>query len=236
MKKSFYLLIMIIFIMISFMISNNKKKRYQGRKKKQKKEEKEEQKNDSGEYVIDNIYESENKENEIFTEDELDFAEEWTRLMSSYNPDYTATVQIPYLGKKVFYEDIEHVPTYISGGFLIHSGKSEDDVEFSNLEIHFRIIDSEDNVIVKKTGNKHLFNKIPIKKKGKYTIIMQNVSKKPFKTTFTMEIGSNKHVSKEHLESQQEMLEKIESRVKQLKSVLKFKQESNQERFKSKLY
>ena len=201
--------------------------------------------NDSGEYILnEDAYEEEKdtdyKENKIFSEDEMDFAEMWSKFMINFNPEFTFTINMAPLSKKIFYEDIDNPPTLIRGGYLVNEGdikelyNEDEEKKISNKIMRFTILDPNGKIVVDKKKDKHLFNEYKLDIKGKYTIIFQNLCKKPFKNTFTMEIANNQPISAKHFDPHIDMLDKIRNRVKQLKSIFKFKQESNQERFKCK--
>ena len=208
--------------------SSNTKKRNNKKEKEKKKHIIEEKLNSDGEYDLEEVEKIREPK-----EDDVDFAEEWNRMMIDYDPDYTVTFNLPYLGKKVFFEEIES-PTYISGGYLINNENAELDGTETSLLTRVKIISPNGDVILDKKRDRHLFLKQEITTKGKHTVIFQNVSKKPYKVTFTLEIGCNKPIKSSHMDKNNEMLEKITSRMKQLKSIFKFKHESNQERYKSK--
>ena len=167
--------------------------------------------------------------NEANSFEKLDFSEQWSHLMIDYDPDYTVTFNLPYLGKKVFYEDVSNSPTYLSGGYMHISEQNEN----KQYKVHFKITDPKGNTIIDTQDSKYLFSKIIVTTNGKYTISFLNMSKKNMKLSFTLEVGSNKPASSEHIDLPLSYLIKLEARIKQLKSVFKFKLQTNNERFKS---
>lgn len=180
--------------------------------------------NEDGEYIVNKTTNTKNKQNLN------NFVETWSRLMTSYDPDYTFTIKIPSQGIKVFYEEINEVPTYISGGYMINSSHGRG----SKDKVSFKIVNPSGKILVDYTEDKYLYNEVKIEHPGKYTFSLVNNSQNNVKLTYTMELGHFKKLNTEDLNEPAKMLDKINTRVRQLKLIYKFKQNSNQERFKSK--
>lgn len=155
-----------------------------------------------------------------------DFNNEWESKMVDYNSEYDYNIPLRPRIQETYYENVTTVPSTFKGAYII-SDESTDKIEFI-------VKDPNEKIIYEVTKHHDIFE-IPIKIKGKYTIIFRNrISKGNLMITFTMSTGQNQLLNAKDLTKTEEKLESLNTVIKKFNLEFKFGHDIHTKRYKSK--
>lgn len=152
--------------------------------------------------------------------------------IKEFRPNINFSIRLNYLSKKHFFD---FDSSYIKIGFLV----TEYDKFKPGTKILIKITDKNNKEVFSDTiPEKYYFNKIEFESPGIHKISFINGGKTGVKLNLNIEQGSQKlefsnFVKKEHLNDTKTLVEDIELKMMSLKSILDFKQKSNENRFKN---
>lgn len=158
-------------------------------------------------------------------QEQSSFAADWEAKMKNFEADFVQKLRLKSLTEEVFYDDVI-LPTKIQGAFLSN--------EDSNSKLRFKIIDPDNKVLISYVGSKLVFDK-EANNIGRYSIYIKNLTKNPLSLTFTYSSHRTRIVSKSDIDKPKKLLEDIKKTVDNLNLLLKFKSNSNNSRYKSKI-
>jgi len=155
-----------------------------------------------------------------------DFNNEWESKMVDYNSEYDYNIPLRPRIQETYYENVTTVPSTFKGAYII-SDESTDKIEFI-------VKDPNEKIIYEVTKHHDIFE-IPIKIKGKYTIIFRNrISKGNLMITFTMSTGQNQLLNAKDLTKTEEKLESLNNVIKKFNLEFKFGHDIHTKRYQSK--
>ena len=155
-----------------------------------------------------------------------DFNNEWESKMVDYNSEYDYNIPLRPRIQETYYENVTTVPSTFKGAYII-SDESTDKIEFI-------VKDPNEKIIYEVTKHHDIFE-IPIKIKGKYTIIFRNrISIGNLMITFTMSTGQNQLLNAKDLTKTEEKLESLNTVIKKFNLEFKFGHDIHTKRYKSK--